>query len=132
MSKINDFLNEAGVFFLATEDGDQPKLRPLGAHLEMDGKILFGVGNFKDVYRQMQENPKVEIVACKQGGHWLRYTGTASFETDEKYAEMMLDAAPNLRNIYNEKTGYKLAVFHLEQATAVDIPVMGEGENLIN
>jgi uncharacterized pyridoxamine 5'-phosphate oxidase family protein len=62
----------------------------------------------------------------------LRYTGTASFETDEKYAEMMLNAAPNLRNIYNEKTGYKLAVFHLEQATAVDIPVMGEGENLIN
>ena len=42
MSKINDFLTEAGVFFLATVDGDQPKLRPLGAHFEMDGKLLFG------------------------------------------------------------------------------------------
>jgi uncharacterized pyridoxamine 5'-phosphate oxidase family protein len=131
MSRINEYLNETGVFFLATEDGNQPRIRPLGAHLEMDGKILFGVGDFKAVYRQMQANPQVEIVACKQNGHWLRYTGTAVFETDEKYAEAMLDAAPNLRNIYNEQTGNKMAVFHLENATAVDIPVMGEGENLL-
>lgn len=131
MSKIEDFLNETGVFFMATEDGDQPKLRPLGAHLEMDGKILFGVGDFKDVYRQMQKNPKVEIVACKQNGHWMRYTGTAVFETDDKYAEAMLEGAPELRNIYNEKTGNKMAVFHLEQATALDIPVMGDGEKLL-
>jgi uncharacterized pyridoxamine 5'-phosphate oxidase family protein len=131
MSKINDYLTEAGVFFLATEDGNQPRIRPLGAHLEMDGKVLFGVGDFKAVYRQMQTNPQVEIVACKQNGHWLRYTGTAVFETDSKYATAMLDAAPNLRNIYNEETGYKLAVFHLENATAVDIPVMGEGESLL-
>jgi uncharacterized pyridoxamine 5'-phosphate oxidase family protein len=131
MSKINDFLNEAGVFFLATENGKQPKIRPLGAHLEMDDKVLFGVGDFKDVYRQLLDNPQVEIVACKQDGHWLRYTGTAVFETDGKYAEAMLDAAPNLRTIYNEETGHKLAVFHLEQATAVDIPVMGEGESLL-
>ena len=40
MSKLNDFLTEAGVFFLATKDGDQPKLRPLGLHMEMDGKVL--------------------------------------------------------------------------------------------
>jgi uncharacterized pyridoxamine 5'-phosphate oxidase family protein len=131
MSKINSFLTETGVFFLATVDGNQPKLRPLGAHLEMDGKVIFGVGNFKEVYCQMQANPQVEIVACKSNGHWLRYTGTAVFETDPKYAEAMLDAAPNLRNIYNEQTGYKMATFHLENATAVDIPVMGEGESLL-
>jgi uncharacterized pyridoxamine 5'-phosphate oxidase family protein len=119
------------VFFLATADGSQPKIRPLGAHLEMDGKVLFGVGDFKDVYRQMQENPKVEIAACKQDGHWLRYTGTAVFETDGKYAEAMLDAAPDLRNIYNEKTGNKLAVFHLEDATAVEIPIMGKGTDIL-
>jgi uncharacterized pyridoxamine 5'-phosphate oxidase family protein len=131
MSKINDFLNEAGVFFLATEDGSQPKIRPLGAHLDMDGKVLFGVGDFKEVYRQMQANPKVEIAACKQDGHWLRYTGNAVFETDEKYAEAMLDASPDLRNIYNEKTGNKMAVFHLEDATAVEIPIMGKGTSIL-
>ena len=131
MSKVNDFLTEVGVFFLATADGDQPKLRPLGAHLEMDDKVIFGVGDFKNVYKQIAANPKVEIVACKPDGHWLRYTGKAVFEEDPKYAEAMLDMMPDLRNIYNEETGNKMMTFHLEDATAVDIPVMGEGENLL-
>ena len=131
MSKVNDFLTEAGVFFLATVDGDQPKVRPLGAHFEMDDKVLFGVGDFKDVYKQMVANPKVEIVACKQDGHWMRYTGKAVFEEDPKYAEAALDMMPDLRNIYNEQTGNKMAIFHLEDATAVDIAMMGEGENLL-
>lgn len=131
MSKVNDFLSEAGVFFLATADGDQPKVRPLGAHMEMDGKVIFGVGDFKDVYRQLAANPKTEIVACKPDGHWMRYTGKAVFETDPKYAEAMLDGAPHLRSIYNEETGNKMMAFHLEDATAVEIAVMGEGENLL-
>ena len=131
MSRINDFLNQTGVFFLATVDGDQPKLRPLGAHFEMDGKVLFGVGDFKAVYRQLKANPKCEIAASKPDGHWLRYTGTAVFETDPKYAEAMLDMMPQLRDIYNEQTGNKMMVFHLENAAAVDIAVMGDGESLI-
>lgn len=128
MNKLNDFLTEAGVFFLATADGSQPKLRPLGAHFEMDGKVLFGVGDFKDVYKQMVANPLVEISAAKPDGKWLRYTGKAVFDTDPKYAAAMLEALPQLKEIYNEKTGHKLAMFHLEDATAVVIPMMGPGE----
>lgn len=131
MSKINDFLTETGTFFLATVDGNQPRLRPLGAHVEMDDKVVFGVGDFKNVYKQLQINPLCEIVACKKDGHWLRYTGKAVFETDYKAAEAMMEAIPFLKNIYNEKTGNKLMCFHLEEATAVDIPMMGEGESLI-
>ena len=130
MSKIKDFLNETKVFFLATTDGDQPKLRPLGAFIEEDGKLIFGVGDFKNVYRQLTQNPLVEIAACKPDGHWLRYTGRAVFETDQKYAEQMIKAF-DLGAIYNEKTGNKLMTFHLEDATAVDIAVMGEGESLL-
>lgn len=132
MSKINDFLTEAGVFFLATVDGDKPRLRPLGAHLELDGKILFGIGDFKNVYKQMLINPYVEIVACKQDGHWMRYTGKAVFETDDKAANTMLEAMPHLKNVYNEQTGHKMMCFHIEEATAVDIAVMGEGVSLID
>ena len=131
MSKINDFLTEAGLFFLATVDGDQPKLRPLGAHFEMDGKVLFCVGDFKEVYKQLLANPKTEIVAAKPDGHWLRYTGKAVFDTDEKYAAAALEAMPQLKDIYNEQTGHKLMMFHLEDATAVDIPMMGPGESLL-
>ena len=97
----------------------------------MDDKVIFGVGDFKAVYREMVANPKVEIVACKPDGHWLRYTGKAVFEEDPKYAEAILDMIPDLRNIYNEETGNKMMAFHLKDATAVDIAMMGEGENLL-
>ncbi|MBR3421074.1 MAG: pyridoxamine 5'-phosphate oxidase family protein [Ruminococcus sp.] len=130
MSKIGEFLKEAGVFFLATNDGDQPKLRPLGAFLDKDGKVIFGVGDFKDVYKQLLANPKCEIAACKKDGHWLRYTGKAVFETDGSYAEEMIKAA-HLEMIYNETTGNKLMAFHLEDAKAVDIAIMGEGVSLL-
>ena len=131
MSKINDFLTEAGIFFLATADGNQPKLRPLGAHIEMDGKVIFGIGDFKNVYKQLVENPLCEIVACKADGHWLRYTGKAVFETDEKYANTILEGTPELKAIYNSITGNKMMTFHLEDASAVDINVMGDGESLL-
>lgn len=127
MSKINDFLTEAGVFFMATEDGPQPKLRPLGAHFEVDGKILFGVGSHKNVYRQMTANPLVEIVAYKKG-RWLRYTGRAVFETDEKYAQMALDATPHLKKVYNETTGNRMMMFHLEDASAFIVDMVGNEE----
>ena len=130
MSKIKDFLNETGMFFMATVDGDRPRLRPLGAVLEEDGKLIFGVGDFKDVYHQMQKNPNVEIVACKRDGHWLRYSGKAVFETDGKYAAQMIRDV-GLDAIYNEQTGNKLMTFHLEDASAYDIPVMGPGETLL-
>lgn len=130
MSKIGEFLKDAGVFFLATTDGNQPKLRPLGAFLDKDGKVIFGVGNFKDVYKQLCANPLCEIVASKKDGHWLRYTGKAVFETDESYAEEMIKAS-HLEAIYNETTGNKLMAFHLEDAKAVDIAVMGEGVSLL-
>ncbi len=131
MSKVNEYLSKAGVFFLATVEGDQPKVRPLGAHMEMDGKVIFGVGDFKAVYRQLVANPKTEIVAMGENGHWMRYTGKAVFETDEKYANAMLEATPFLKTIYNEQTGNKMMCFHLEDAVAVDIPMMGEGESLL-
>ena len=130
MSKINDFLTEAGTFFLATTDGNQPKIRPLGAHLEVDGRIIFAVGNFKDVYKQMLANPLVEIVACKPNGRWLRYTGKAVFDNDEELAQKIVEA-DHLERIYNEQTGKKLMTFHLEHATAVEIAIMGEGVKLL-
>ena len=131
VQKINKFLTETKVFFMATTDSQKPHLRPLGLHFEADGKLLFGVGDFKDVYKQMQADAYVEIVALKENGHWLRYNGKAVFETDAKYEQQALEIMPHLKDIYNEKTGNKLAIFHLEDASAVIIPVMGAGEKLL-
>ncbi|NLB87761.1 MAG: pyridoxamine 5'-phosphate oxidase [Syntrophomonadaceae bacterium] len=115
--KISKFLTDAGAFFVATVDGDQPKCRPFGLHKVIDDKIYFGVGDFKDAYKQMCNNPKVEIVALKNTD-WLRLYGKVVFEKDDAIANQILEEFPYLKDIYNEKTGYKMAVFHLEEATA--------------
>ena len=128
MSKINDFLTEAGVFFLATEDGSQPKVRPLGAHIEAEGRIYFTVGDFKAVYRQMTENPLVEIVAfTPKDRKWLRYTGRAVFVDREDLKEQVFERLPHLRNSYNETTGHQLKLFYLEDATAMLLDISGNG-----
>ncbi len=131
MSRINDFLNEAGIFFVATNDGAQPKLRPFGAHVEVDGVVHFAVGDFKAVYRQMQANPLCEIAACKPDGVWLRYTGRIVFDDDKKYADAMFAASPVLRDIYNEKTGYVMKTFHLEDSMAYIMPPVGDPEKIL-
>ena len=132
MSKLHDFITEAGVFFLATEDGRQPKVRPLGAHIEIDGKEYFTVGDFKAVYHQMVDNPLVEITAfTPKDRRWLRYTGKAVFDDKPEYAEKILEMLPHLRNVYNDKTGYKMAIFHLEDAHAVILDMEGNSEQLI-
>ncbi len=131
MGKLNDFLTEAGVFFLATTEGKQAKLRPMGLHLAVDGKVFFGVGDNKEVYKQMLANPQVEIVALRaKDSHWLRFTGRAVFTSDPKYAEMALNAIPSLQELYGKPSGPRLAMYSLEDATAVVIPMMGPGETI--
>ncbi len=134
MKKIDDMLSQAGHFFLATVDGDQPRLRPLGAHFLADGKVIFGVGDFKNVYRQLAKNPKTEIVALVDGkGKWLRYTGRAVFapEADRlRYQAKTLEMIPGLRSVYGDKTGHKLMCFWLEDATAEVIDMMPPGEKI--
>ena len=115
--RIDEFMNEAKVFFLATVDGDKPKNRPLGFHLLKDGKIYFGVGNFKDVFKQMEANPYVEIVALVETD-FLRYYGKAVFEDTYDFADAIVEGNDFLKGIYNDETGFKLAIFHLEEATA--------------
>ena len=112
---IDNFLSETSVFYLTTVDCDKPRCRPIGFHLLKDDKLYFGVGTFKDVYAQMQVNPNVEICASI-GGKFLRYYGKAVFETNDIIANDILSRFPSLSKIYNDSTGHKLGIFHLENA----------------
>lgn len=129
--KINDYLTETGVFFLATALDKQPHLRPLGMHFIMDGKLWFGVGDQKEVYKQLKKNPLVEIVALKKDNHWLRYSGKVVFTMDQKYAQKALEMSPYLKEIYNSKTGYKLMMFYVEDATALDMSIDGKSQVIL-
>ena len=129
MSRIHEFLDEAGIFFLATEDGRQAKVRPLGAHIEMDGKEYFTVGDFKAVYRQMTDDPLVEIVAfTAKDRKWLRYTGKAVFEDNKAVQEKIFEDLPHLRKAYSEESGHRMMIFTLEDAAARIIDMAGNEE----
>ena len=136
MNRIDGLLAAEKVFYLATVDGDQPKLRPLGAHHVVDGKVWLGVGEFKNVYRQLVANPKCEVVALQPaGGKWLRWTGRAVFAEGaerERLEEVFLSAAPRLRKIYNKKPGKRMMCFTLVDSRAELIPMMPPGEVLLD
>ena len=136
MNRIDGLLAASKTFYLATVDGDQPKLRPFGAHHLVDGKVWLGVGEFKNVYRQLVANPKCEVVALQPaGGKWLRWTGRAVFAEGaerERLEEVFLKAAPRLRSIYNKKPGKRMMCFTLVESRAELIPMMPPGEVLLD
>ena len=129
--ELCDIIAKAKTLFMATVDGDQPKNRPISGHFIDDERVIFGIGGFKDVYRQLAANPKLEFVGLYDGVKWLRLTGRAVFDEGaerETHQEKMLETLPFLRKIYNAETSNKLMTFHLEDATAEVVNFMPPGE----
>ncbi len=117
IEKVDEFLTEAGVFYLATvNEENRPKNRPLGFHMLVDEKIYFGVGTFKEVYKQMEKNPYVEISATVMP-RFIRYYGKVVFDNDETLVEKAFEALPEIKGLY-EENGWEMGIFHLEEATA--------------
>ena len=116
MKETMEFLQKAGTFYLATVEGDQPHVRPFGAVCEFEGKLYIVTNNMKDVYKQMEANPKIEISGMA-GGKWIRLKAEAVRDDRFEARKAMLDANPSLRNMYSEDDG-KVEVLYLQNATA--------------
>ena len=116
MEAIDAFLTKAGTFTLATTCRDQPRMRVLGLKINLDDKIFFAVGTFKDVYKQLQANPKCEILASV-GMDFLRWDGKAVFVDDPRFMPIVANMMPDLVKMYDEM-GWKLGFFTLEGGTA--------------
>ena len=101
MNKICDFLKEAGIYYLATVEGDQPRVRPFGTANIYEGKLYIQTGKIKPVSKQLAANPKAEISAFKDGV-WLRVAGELVNDDSVEAKKSMLDAYPNLRGMYDE------------------------------
>ena len=86
IEKVNQFLDEAKIFYFLTTDGDKPKGRPFGFHMLDDGKLYFGCGTFKNVFSQLMQNPHVEVLAVN-GNEFMRYDGTVKIVKDEALLE---------------------------------------------
>ena len=116
MQEVLDFLTKAGVWYLATDDNGQPRVRPFGAQNIFEGKLYIQTGLTKNVAHQMLKNPKIELCAFSEG-KWLRVAAEAVLDERIEAQEAMLNANPALKQMYAAGDG-NTAVFYLKNATA--------------
>lgn len=119
MESVYNYLKNVETYFLATIDGNKPKVRPFGTIDLYNGKLYIQTGLKKDVAKQLLANPNAEICAFNsKDGTWLRVSGKLILDDDRQARKHMLDAYPNLRSMYNEDDG-NTAVFYFTEATAI-------------
>ena len=124
MQSVHDFLKKANTYYIATLDGDRPRVRPFGTIHLFEQKLYIQTGKKKDFAKQVSANPRVEICACIND-EWLRVAATLTLDDRTEAQESMLDAYPMLKNMYAAGDG-NTAVYYLEDATATFYSFSGE------
>lgn len=116
MQEVYDFLKQCGTYYLATVEGDQPRVRPFGTVDLFEGKLYIQTGKVKEVSRQIQKNPKVELCAF-DGGTWIRVAGTLVRDERVEAKAHMLESYPGLKNRYSAEDD-NTEVLYFKDATA--------------
>lgn len=116
MQEVHDFLKKCGTYYLATLEGDQPRVRPFGTIHLFEGKLYIQTGKVKAVAKQMAANPKVEICAW-DGEQWLRVQATVVDDPRVEAKQSLLDAYPELKGMYSA-TDDNTQVLYLKDAVA--------------
>ncbi len=117
IEKVCQFLDEAQTYYLATVEGDQPRVRPFGTALIYDGRLYIQTGRVKPVSKQIAANPKVEICAFKDG-KWLRVSGELVDDNNREVKVAMLEKIPALKSMYSVDDD-NTQVLYFKNATAV-------------
>ncbi len=117
MDEVLQFLKDAGTYYLATVEGDQPRVRPFGTAHIFEGRLYIQTGKCKPVSRQLAANPKAEICAF-HGGRWLRLAGELVEDDRREARQSMLDAYPSLQRMYSADDG-NTQVLYFRNASAV-------------
>ena len=116
MEQVAAFLKEAGTYYLATTEGDQPRVRPFGTAHVFEDRLYIQTGRVKEVAKQLLVNPKAEICAFHKG-RWIRIAGELIEDDRNEARQSMLDAYPSLQNRYAADDG-NTQVFYFRNATA--------------
>jgi len=116
MDEIVQFLKDAGTYYLATVEGDQPRVRPFGTVDAFEGRLYIQTGKVKDVSKQLHINPKAEICGFA-GGKWLRVAGTLVADDRVEAKRHMLDSYPSLKAMYSAEDD-NTEVLYFTDATA--------------
>jgi uncharacterized pyridoxamine 5'-phosphate oxidase family protein len=124
MEEVYDFLKKCGTYYIATIDGDKPRVRPFGTILSFENKLYIQTGKAKNVSKQIKKNPKVEICSTS-GNTWLRVEAVAVEDDRTEARQKMLDAYPQLKSMYSADDGNN-QVLYLQNATATFYSFGGE------
>ncbi len=117
IERVCKFLEECGTYYLATVDGDQPRVRPFGTVMVYEGKLYIQTGKVKPVSRQLAANPKAEICGFKDG-KWIRVCGELADDSRVEAKTAMLDKYPMLRGMYSpEDDNTQVLYFRSGEAT---------------
>jgi uncharacterized pyridoxamine 5'-phosphate oxidase family protein len=130
MEKTLAFLKEAGTFFLATADGDQPRVRPFGIMLNLDGRLSFGTSNQKEVFKQINANPKIELCAALADGRFVRVSGTVFLNTTTETHKKFFEARPALAKLYAGRES-TMVIFSFKTATATFQDMKGGNQTTV-
>ena len=117
MKEVQEFLKKCGVYYLATIDGDKPRVRPFGTAEIFENHLYIQTGKNKDVFKQIDKNPNVEISGFVDG-KWIRVEGKLVLDDRIEAKKDMLDKNPDLRGMYNENDD-NTAVLYFESGKAV-------------
>lgn len=118
MDEVIRFLEENRPFYVATVDGDKPKVRPFGFFMTYEGRLYFLTGKHKKSCQQLIADPYVEISTDNGKGQWIRICGKAVFDDRPEIIAKVFETMPRLKDMYNDKTGFKPAPFYLAEAEA--------------
>lgn len=125
MKEVLKYLKDCGIFYLATNEDNQPRVRPFGAVAEFEGKLYIVTNNKKKVYEQMLKNPKVEISGMHQGT-WIRLEAEAIHDDRrEARVQMLEENGASLSKMYSADDGL-MEVLFLQNATATFCSFVGE------
>lgn len=117
MNEVYEFLKACGTYYLATVEGNQPRVRPFGTIDLFEGKLYIQTGKTKNVAQQMKQNGNVELCAMSADGRWIRVTAEAVLDDNIEAQAHMLDAHPNLKAMYQPGDG-NTEVYYLKNGTA--------------
>ncbi len=124
MDEVVGFLSECTPFYVATVDGDTPRVRPFGFVMNYEGKLIFACNDRMQVYQQLKSNPKFEISATNKAYQSVRINGKAEFITNRETKEAVVGRAPSLKNLSSEIDG--IVIFYASEAEATFWSMKGE------
>lgn len=129
IQKLHDFLREAKTYYLATSDGEQPRVRPFGTALLFEDKIYILTSREKAVSKQVDSNPKFEISAMNTSGKWIRVSGILKTDDRIEVHQAMLETYPHLKDMYTAG-GENTHTLYLNKVKAVIYSFTAEPEVL--